>query len=345
MTRAKAMLLMLILAGLAGCERPEGPIFPEVSPPVEWPGPPDQPRIRYIGQLRGEASLGIQPRGWEAVQAVLAGPKPQAVFSKPSAVAVSGECVFVADIGLGVVHRLQLSPRKYSMCRGSPNDPLKVPLSLAVAEGRLVVVDRGRAAVDIFDLDGTWRATKRWPEVTAPVAVTWDAARRKFWLADAGVHACFETADLQTLERRIGERGPELGQFNFPSALAWHDGLGLIVADAMNFRVQIFNEAGKPAVSFGKKGDAAGDFSRPRGAAVDSEGHIYVLDNQFENIQIFDREGRLLMAFGEEGDKPGQFALPSGITVDDRDRIWVADSSNRRVQVFQYLSEKAPCAN
>jgi sugar lactone lactonase YvrE len=343
MSPARTLPILLALAALAGCQQPQGPIFPEVSPPIEWPPSPDQPRIRYIGQLRGEASLGARPQGWEAFQAVLAGPKPQVEFSRPSAVAVTGDYVFVADTGLGLVHRLDLSTRQYKMIRGSPTDPLKAPLDLVIAEGRLVVVDRGRAAVDVFDLEGNWKATKRWAELAAPVAVTWDAARRTFWFADAAAHACFATTDLVSLQRRIGERGNAPGQFNFPSALAYRDGLGLVVADAMNFRVQIIDNAGRPVGGFGQKGDAAGDFSRPRGVAVDSEGHLFVLDNQFENIQVFDRQGRLLMAFGEEGDKPGQFALPSGITIDDRDRIWVADSSNRRVQVFQYLSEKASC--
>jgi DNA-binding beta-propeller fold protein YncE len=345
MNRGRLLLILPVLAVVAGCQQPEGPIFPEVSPPIVWPPSPDQPRIRYIGELRGEGSLGIQPKGWEAVQAVLAGPKPKVEFSRPSAVAVVGDCVFVADTGLGVIHRLDLAARRYRLIHGAPSDPLKVPLGLVIAEGRLIVVDRGRAAVDVFDLEGNWRSTKRWPQLTAPVAVTWDASRRTFWLADAAAHTCFATADLQTLERQIGGRGNEPGQFNFPSALAWRETVGLVVVDAMNFRIQIVNNAGRPVAVFGQKGDAAGDFARPRDAAVDSEGHIYVLDNQFENIQIFDPEGRLLMAFGEGGGKPGQFALPSGITIDNRDRIWVADGSNRRVQVFQYLSEKASCAN
>ncbi|HVP11379.1 MAG TPA: 6-bladed beta-propeller [Phycisphaerae bacterium] len=336
---------VFVIGAITGCQEPQGPIFPEVTPAIEWPPRPDQARIRYVGQLRGEASLGARPQGWEAVKAVLAGPKPQVEFSRPSAVAVSGERVFVADTGLGVIHRLDLATRQYKLMRGAPNDPLKVPLGMAISEGRLVVVDRGRAAVDVFDLEGNWRTTKRWPELAAPVAVAWDAEHRTFWLADAAAHRCFATGDLQTLDRHIGERGNDTGQFNYPSALAWDKAIGLAVVDAMNFRIQIINDTGRTVGIFGQKGDAAGDFSRPRGAAVDSEGHIYVLDNQFENIQIFDRAGRLLMAFGEEGNKPGQFALPSGITIDDRDRIWVADSSNRRVQVFQYLPEKAPCMN
>ena len=343
--RKRSLTPFSALAGvalLAGCQTTPGPIFPAVSPPLVWPAPPDQPRIRYIGALSGEASLGVQPTGWAAFQAALAGPPPKAAFSRPSAVAIAGQRVYVADIGLGVVHLLDLETRRYAMFRGSPQEPFKIPIDLTiVGDNTLVVVDRGRAAVDVFDLEGRWRATHRWPEIQAPVAIAWDAVNRIFWLADATAHACFATSDLYTLEQSLGERGPAPGQFNFPTALAMLPHVGLVVADAMNFRVQVFDDAGMPVTIFGKKGDAAGDFARPRGVAVDSDGHLYVVDNQFENVQIFDRDGRLLMAFGHEGDQPGQFALPSGITIDTHDRIWIADSYNRRVQVFQYLSEKA----
>jgi hypothetical protein len=330
------------LVVLFGCQTAPKPIFPAISPPIVWPPPPDQPRVRYIGALSGEASLGVQPTGWAAFQAVLAGPPPMATFSKPSAVAIAGERVYVADIGLGVVHLLNLEARRYALIRGTPQEPFKIPIDLTiVGDDMLLVVDRGRAAVDVFDLEGRWRATHRWPEVQAPVAITFDTTNRIFWLADAAAHACFASSDLFAVDQPLGERGAAPGQFNFPTALAMLPNVGLVVADAMNFRVQIFDESGTPATVFGKKGDAAGDFARPRGVAVDSDGHIYVVDNQFENVQIFDRDGRLLMAFGHEGEKPGEFALPSGITIDAHDRIWIADSYNRRVQVFQYLSEKA----
>jgi DNA-binding beta-propeller fold protein YncE len=215
-----------------------------------------------------------------------------------------------------------------------------VPVDLTIADGgQLVVVDRGRAAVDVFDLDGVWRSTHRCPDLTAPVAVAWDPSQRVFWMADAAAHQCIATADLEHTQQRIGERGDAPGQFNYPTALAVHPQIGLVVADAMNFRIQVFDHAGRLLTVFGHKGDAAGDFARPRDVAVDSEGHLYVLDNQFENVQVFDPDGRLLMAFGQEGSRPGEFAVPSGITIDAQDRIWVAESYNRRVQVFQYVRE------
>ncbi len=333
-----------LLVSLAGCQTAPRPIFPEVQPPRVWPPPPDTPRIRYIGALHGEQDLDIRPTGWDAFKEVLSGPRPVVAFSRPTAVAVHGECVFVADAGLGVVHLLNLNQRRYAALRGNPQDPLNMPLDLAIGGNQLVVVDRTRATVDVFDLAGQWRATHKWPELAAPVAITFSADTQTWWLADAAAHACFETRDFAALTRRLGERGLERGQFNFPTALAWRADVGLVVVDAMNFRVQIFDAGLAAVTAFGMKGDAAGYFARPRSAALDSEGHIYVLDNQFENIQIFNPRGQLLMAWGHEGTGPGEFAVPAGMTIDTRDRIWIADSYNARVQVFQYLAEAAPAA-
>lgn len=337
-----ACFVAVAALAVAGCQSPRGPIFPQVNPPIEWPRPPDIPRIRYIGELRGEANLGVKPTAWETLQATVSGPRPKVEFSRPTAVAIAGQRVFVADAGLAVVHLLDLDTREYETLTGSSTESFELPIDLAVADDTLVVVDRKRAAFELFDLSGEWRRTLRFPEITAPTAVAWDTERETLWLVDAQAHACFECNDLKTVRERFGGRGGAPGQLNFPSAIAVSPNDGLVVADAMNFRVQAFNADGTPRVAFGQKGDAAGDFSRPRGVAVDSAGHIYVLDNQFENVQVFDRDGRLLMAFGGGGDRPGEFSLPSGITIDDRDRIWIADSYNHRVQVFQYLTEETP---
>lgn len=334
---------MALLLPAAGCQssRPK-PVFAPVTPPLVWPPPPDRPRIRYIGALYGEESLGIEAHGWDKVREVLIGPDPLMAFSRPTAVAVAGDIVFVADAGLGIVHRLDLAGRTYAILRGNPADPLQAPLDLLIRENELVIVDRGRAVLDFLRLDGTWLRTQRWPELTAPVALAWQAPARLLWIVDAELHACVAVDPRGDLAARLGQRGDGPGYFNYPSAACWHPQTGLVVADAMNFRVQAFAEpaAGVPDVVFGQKGDAAGDFSRPRGVAVDSAGHIYVTDNQFENVQIFDGQGRLLLAFGREGAGPGEFSLPAGITIDAQDRIWIADSFNRRVQVFQYLAEE-----
>lgn len=329
----------LLLGAIVGCQSPARPIFPPVDPPIVWPAPPDPPRIRYVGALYGESSLGSQPRGWEAVRAVVAGPAPPIDFVRPVAVATAGERVYVADIGLGIVHLLDLQRRTRRTLTGAPADPLRVPIDLLVVPpGLLLVADRGRAAVEVFELDGTWRETRRWPDVVGPVSLAYDPAAGVTWIADVAAHTCWAVG-VDGVRTRLGQRGAAPGQFNYPSAVAFSSGVGLAVVDAMNFRVQIFREPAAVPLVFGQKGDAAGDFARPRDVAFDADGHVYVLDNQFENVQVFDPEGHLLMAFGQGGSGPGEFSLPSGITVDEGGRIWIADSLNRRVQVFQYLPE------
>ncbi len=339
------LTLFVVLAALlapGGCQSTPKQIFPPITPPIVWPSPPDRPRIRYIGELRGEASLGVRESGWGALREVIAGPRPKIEFSQPVAVAISGERVYVADTGLAAVHLLDLNTREYRLISGTPQDPLNAPLDVAIAHGdTLLVVDRARGAIDMFDLDGNWRETVRRPEIVAPVAIAWDDQRRTVWIADAKAHACFDMPDAHSVPRAVGRRGGAPGEFNYPSAVAAHPLVGVVVADAMNFRIQVLGADDQPQVVFGQRGDAAGDFARPRDVAIDSAGHVYVLDNQFENVQIFDKSGHLLMAFGRGGPAPGEFSLPAGISIDERDRIWVADGYNRRVQVFQYLPEES----
>lgn len=334
---AFAGVLMILFTA---CAAPPGPIFPTINPPIVWPQPPDTPRIQYIGQLTGEESLGVQPTGWEAIGAAFTGPRPKVAFSRPTAVAVDGQRVYVVDAGLAAVHMLDLDTRDYALWQVAGNEPLRTPLDVVTTNGHILVADRLRACIDEFNPAGDLITTHRWEQIPAPVALANGIAPNEIWLADAAAHACYLIAPNFTLGDPLGGAGSTTGQFNFPRAIATHPDVGIVVVDAMNFRVQVFNPDGTFVTSFGEKGDAAGDFASPRDVAIDSAGHVYVLDNQFENVQIFNRDGVLLMAFGHGGSGPGEFSVPAGITIDAQDRIWIADSYNRRVQVFQYLSEQ-----
>jgi DNA-binding beta-propeller fold protein YncE len=117
------------------------------------------------------------------------------------------------------------------------------------------------------------------------------------------------------------------------------DGPNLIVVDAMNFRVQVFDRSGAFQYSIGQIGDNPGDMFRPKGIGIDSEGHLYVVDGQRAEVQVFDRSSQLLYYFGN-GSGFGDFQMPAGFFIDHNDRIYVVDSYNRRVQVFRYYGIK-----
>lgn len=332
----------LVLA-TGACQAPLPPVFPEHSPALVWPPPPDAPRIRYVGELTGQASLGRRPAGLDALGAVLTGPPPMVAFATPLAVAAQGSLVFVSDgaaPGGAGVHVLDLEQRVLATFREADGRPLAWPIDLVPVGEWLAVADARRGEVFIFTRAGRFVRTIGRGVLRRPSGLAWNAAAGELWVVDAGAHACLVFDTAGGLLRKVGQRGAEPGCFNSPAGAGggvWDGIWRPVVADAMNFRVQVLEPDGAAWRVFGQKGDAAGDLSLPRDVAVDSEGHLYVLDKHFENVQIFDREGRLLMAFGEEGRGPGQFSLPSSIWIDAQDRIWIADTYNRRVQVFQYL--------
>jgi len=148
----------------------------------------------------------------------------------------------------------------------------------------------------------------------------------------------FSLADRR-LKGIVGKEGSGEGVFHSPTHIAVSPGGEILVTDALNYRVQVFDQDGKFLRGVGAAGDGPGTFSRPKGVAVDSDENIYVVDALFANVQIFDKEGRLLMAFGKHGQGPGEFWLPSGIFIDPLDRIFVSDSYNKRVQIFQYMKD------
>lgn len=366
------------LALVSACGRPARPLFPPLHPPLVWPPAPDIPRIRYVGELRGEESLGAARSGWQLLRESLTGEKSEVLFSTPTAVAVRGPLVAVADGQQRAVFLLDLAARTIKPIRTAGPSDFAWPIDVTFVGDAIAVADSRRAAVFLLNLDGALIRTIGHGTLRRPSNLAFDARQAELWVLDAALHTAIAFALDGRELRRLGANSSaynanaadsplyqggagggsatEATSFNFPAGLAFHPLAGLVVADSMNFRVLTFSPPyhgapggaggvaayGAPRLAIGKKGDAAGDFALPRDVAVDSEGHLYVLDNQFENVQIFDDQGRLLMAFGEEGRGPGQFALPSGIAIDENDRIWIADTYNRRIQVFQYLKEVSP---
>jgi len=108
----------------------------------------------------------------------------------------------------------------------------------------------------------------------------------------------------------------------------------------LNFRVQVFDSAGKFLGKFGRQGDTYADLEKPKGVSSDTFGNVYIVDALQDMIKIFNSEGKLLLFFGENGRAPGNFFMPSGIFVDAHNRIFVADTYNMRVQAFRLLEGK-----
>lgn len=75
----------------------------------------------------------------------------------------------------------------------------------------------------------------------------------------------------------FGSRGKGEGELSSPSNVAIADGK-IIVEDAGNRRVRVFNEKGESVNGFGGQGEGAGQFRDQSGVAVCTGGNIAVCD-------------------------------------------------------------------
>lgn len=335
------MGLVLLLAG-TGCGTAPGVVFEDSQTGAAWPSPPDEARVRYIGQLRSEGDLAAGRSGLEQLGDTLFGKKAVAGMVNPIAVCTDGGTrVFVADSGAQCVHVLDLKSRAYARwtLEGTAQRLLQ-PVGLCFsADGRLLVSDSQAGQVLAIDAEGRLSGVLGRGSLRRPCGLAVQAATGRVYVVDAAAHQVVVLNADGSEDTRIGERGGGAGQFNYPTNVAITADGTLYVSDSLNFRVQVFDAEHRFVRTIGRKGDMPGYFAQPKGLALDSEGHLYVVDAHFEAVQVFDTGGQLLMSFGGEGHKPGEFWLPAGMAIDQTDRIWIADSQNKRVQVFQYLSE------
>ncbi len=333
-------LLFATTAWTIGCSQVVHPLAPP-DPPIVWPTPPDQPRVRFLGQIRG--STDFRPRDksvGESWNEFLYGPKPASMFVTPHAVAVDpdGQRAAVADTGGACVHMLDWAGLRYDRkdAAGAPPQRFQCPIAVAWAGDTLWVADAKLHALAIIEPSGT----SRWvggDALKRPAGLAYCPENDLFYVADTGTHEILAFDRRGTPVLQFGSRGSGPGQFNTPSHVACGPGPTIAVADSLNFRVQRLGPDGAPLGTFGQKGDAPGDFALPKGIAFDPDGHLWVVDAHFENVQAFTPQGQLLLVIGHEGREPGEFCLPAGLCIDAKRRLWIADSYNRRVQVFELM--------
>lgn len=87
---------------------------------------------------------------------------------------------------------------------------------------------------------------------------------------------------------KFGEKGRKKGKFNEPNGLTVNKEGHLMVCDAMNHRVQVFEMSGKFVTNFGISGSGKGELKEPVSMAVLSDGKIVVSDFKNDRIQVFE---------------------------------------------------------
>jgi DNA-binding beta-propeller fold protein YncE len=331
-------------------KRSDKPSQPTVKPSdLIWPLPPDPPRVRWLAEYADLAKVKKPAAKKSAFMEKLTGAKTQdekIELRKPYGIAADRRGrIYTADTELKTVWVIDPAAHTVERREGNSRAPLALPAGVAVdGEDRLFVSDAEMHSILCFTPAGQLVSHFGTPVLGRPGGIAIDRQRGKLYVADAK-EARVAVFNLRTLELGGFIGGPSAkgkqdnGTFFGPTNVAVDRTGNIYVADTLNYRVQIFDTAGKFVRAFGAQGDRPGEFIRPKGIAVDSEGHIYVADAEFNNFQILSAEGRPLLAVGNLGTDPGQFALIAGLFIDDQDRIYTTEMFHGRIQVFQYISQ------
>ena len=339
---AGAMGMALVVSGCATSPQ-EKEVMKQEQQTV-WPAPPEQPRIRYIGELRSLENVAGKEQ--KSLRDILMGAEEQdrTSLAKPYGVhSDSKGRVYVADTGFAGLIVYDLKKNNVSFWGVTGWGALKKPVGVTSdAQGNVYVSDVTEHRIVVFDSNGNYINAFGGEEIlTNPAGLVFNDMTQQLYVVDAHKHQIFVFNQDGGVDFTIGERGSEPGNFNYPTNIAIDANGRLYVADTMNFRIQILEADGTVVNTFGKVGDRLGNLNRLKGIGVDTEGHIYAIDASFNNFQIFNRQGQLMLIVGESGDGPGGFYAPAGAHVDKNNRIFIADQFNNRIQMFEYIGGSA----
>ncbi len=220
------------------------------------------------------------------------------------------------------------------------------PVGIAVAADGRVLVSRQDGAVGIYDasfnLLGTLNPAPL--TLTQPNDMAVHPTTGEVFVVDSAQHQILVfDGTTGALARAWGIEGSGLGSFESPQAIAIDPALNtVLVADADNFRVQVFDTTGILQFKFGYHTlylatSEVAWFPRSEGIAVDSCSNIYVADALMGTVRVFSRSGRELsasftplLAFGTGS---GQLRVPCDVLINGG-KLYVASTSNSSVEVF-----------
>jgi DNA-binding beta-propeller fold protein YncE len=300
-------------------------------------------KLTYQQTLTSERDVRGKQGIWSKLAGIVAGAPEFREMVRPYGIAVDSHGrVIVTDPAISAVHIFDLAEHKYKLIDrwDKSKDPMIAPQGVAVDEkDNIYVTDSETGRVFVFDPQGKTRkvfgsAKNGEGFFKRATGIAVDRETHRVYVTDTLADRVFILDAEGRVLRSFGRHGGERGEFNSPIEVQVKNGI-VVVVDAMNFRVQLFDRDGNFEAQIGTAGDPAGGIYRPRGIGIDSENHIYVVDSEMGFVQVFDRKGRLLYRFGN-GTNFGQFLLPAGLFIDRNDRVYLVDSYNRRVQVFQY---------
>lgn len=233
-------------------------------------------------------------------------------LSSPSSVAYSPLCgprrVFsTSNVGPSDRRVMAFDAESWNLVESTPEGSgkteLDAPEGMAIADGRIFVVDTANHKIVAFDLETLERR-----EAYPPPDVSWG---------------------------KQGRGGKRWDQLSSPHDICSHEH-ELFVSDTHNDRIQVFSTSLQWLGVIGCKGRAAGQFIYPRGvcvAGVGSRKLLYVCEDQRIQALTLLGEPRIVMPV------PGAVSLCS-IVCDGRSRVYCTDMDAHVIHVLRLTHEE-----
>ena len=267
-------------------------------------------------------------------------------FQQPMSMAFAADGSFVVtDAGNARVQQFSADGRPWRQwsISGDGKTPLKKPVGVAVSANEDIwVSDYDADTISHYGPDGTPRgmfgkAGNETGQLDAPSGLT---------LTSDGLLAVanFYNHNIQLFQpsgvfvRALGVQGEERRSnpagLNYPTQVTTSTNGHLWVADAYNYRVVAFNNAGTLTQRFGKLGRGTGEFNVSAGLTELSGNRLVVADFLNHRLQLWTTNGTFLADFGRQGTGPGEFERPIDVALSPNGALYVVDWGNSRIQVF-----------
>jgi DNA-binding beta-propeller fold protein YncE len=336
------VLTLLLLAGCASEDIKREKVV------LAYPPPPEQARFYFERTILSSFNVKELTAG-DKLRAFATGSLGTSEgLGKPYGVAVFQGRIYVTDTLKRAILMFDVPGKNFKIFGTEGPGALRKPIGIAASPtGEIYVIDNTAGRAVVFDKDGNFLRTfgnKSILSRPSGIAVSPDG-RRAYVIDTGGIdtdkhHLYIFNAQTGDLERTVGTRGKQEGEFNLALQVTTAKDGTVYVTDSGNFRVQAFTADGNFKMAFGQVGRKTGNFARPKGIATDSDGNIYVADSAFGNFQIFNDKAQLLMFVGERGQRnmPGRYMLPAGIAVDEDGRVYMVDQFHRKVDIFRPAS-------